>query len=128
MSLATQAKQREAQEPQFMAVKDIPSAIELDATLFRASQPTPKGGVTRNQYRARNDEAGTVRVRVYHPGSYQDLGGEIVTATVEEADSIVLTGDDNELAKLEWELEGNVLVLAWAPAAADIKSFKVILG
>ena len=127
MSLATKAKARKAASPQHIASKDLAKTQEIELGFFQAPKPLKDGGFGRSQSRGRINRAGTVRARVYHPADYHDLGGEIITATVDEADAITLMGEDDNLVKVEWELEGNVLLLMWAPSDADIERIKVTL-
>lgn len=132
MSLKTRAKAQKAAVPQHMAVEDIPSTIEVELTLERAAHLTPKGTLTRNQYRGRINPAGTVRVRAYVPGDYKGLAGEIFNVTVDDATLIVEPDEDADdtVSKVEWDgvAEPGVLLVLWAPEDADINDLKVIIG
>ena len=108
------------------AIDELDKVPEIEATLYRTANDTRN-----NQYRGRNDEAGTVRVRVYIGGDAAEHAGEIITASLDDvtfAEAVEMR-DGTKLTKLEFRntvIDKGVLVM-WAPEEADITGVKVIL-
>lgn len=112
---------------QAVDIEELDTVPEIELTLYRSA--TSKSN---NQYRGRNDEAGTVRVRVYIGGTAEAHAGEIFTASLDDvtrAEAVEMR-DGTKLSKLEFRdtvIDKGVVVL-WAPEDADIKGVKCILG
>jgi len=123
--MATLAAQAKTRQPKATPVAEIPATPELDMSLFRAA-----AGNYKNQFRGRNDEAGTVRARIYIGGDASQLKGEVVTVGQSEVTSIEVD-DKGELAKVEYRdvrtEHGVALVILWAPAKATIDGVRLAL-
>lgn len=133
MSLRTRQKALATAKPQFMATKDVPLDIEIEASLEKAAHLNDKGNVVRNQYRGRLDGAGTVRARVYVGGlkTYMQFAGSIYKVNFDDATLIVDTDEDGrKFTKVEWDdvAEKGVLLIAWVPLDYDGKTFKVTIA
>lgn len=105
-------------------IDEIPADLEIPVRLRKAAE-----GEYRNQYRGWFDKAGTVRVRVYAPGSAPALRGEIHTVSdTQLTDSELMTGND-EVTKFTFEIDDDdVTVIVWAPTELEFDTVKVLLG
>lgn len=126
MKLKDFAASHQAAVKQSTPVHEIDSTPEIEVRLFRSATPT-----SNNQYRGRTDEAGTVRVRVYIGGTFDEHRGEILVGTLEDvtlAEPVEMQ-DGTKLTKLTFvdTLADRSKVILWAPEDADIEGVKILL-
>lgn len=109
---------------------EIPDHVEIDLTLYAAPHKLRRSeGMSRAQFRGWMDEAGTVRARVYKPGSPANHAGEIVQFGVGDAGFSVAPDERNEgLSKVEYTEKDGTLVIVWLPEDAEVSNFKLTLG
>ena len=123
--MATLAEQAKARQPKATPVAEIPAVPELDMSLYRGAS-----GNYKNQFRGRNDEAGTVRARAYIGGDAAKLKGEILVAGASEVTHMeVVETKGGDLVKVEYRdtVQDGVLIILWAPAKAAITGVRLAL-